>query len=54
MKFLILSFFKDASGATAIEYGLLVGGLALAILAALNGTGIRLSGTFSNISTALK
>ena len=54
MKFLILSFFKDASGATAIEYGLLVGGLALAILTALNGTGTKLSGTFDSVSTALK
>jgi len=54
MKFLILSFFKDQSGATAIEYGLLCGGLALAILTALNSTGTALSATFNTLSTALK
>jgi pilus assembly protein Flp/PilA len=54
MKFLLSSFFKDQSGVTAVEYGLLCGGLALAILTALNSTGTKLSGTFYTHSTALK
>jgi pilus assembly protein Flp/PilA len=32
-------FFSDEAGATAIEYGLICAGIALAILAALNTTG---------------
>lgn len=32
-------FLSDDTGATAIEYGLICGGIGLAILAALNTTG---------------
>jgi pilus assembly protein Flp/PilA len=34
MKSLILTFFKDESGATAIEYGLIAAGIAIAIITA--------------------
>lgn len=36
---MLLRFLEDKSGATAIEYGLICAGIALAILAALNTTG---------------
>jgi pilus assembly protein Flp/PilA len=54
MKFLILSFFKDESGATAIEYGLIAAGIAIAIITAVNGVGTALSTKFVDISTSLK
>jgi pilus assembly protein Flp/PilA len=34
-----LNFLSDESGATAIEYGLIAAGIAIAIIAAVNGTG---------------
>lgn len=54
MKALIQSFVKDESGATAIEYGLIAAGIAIAIITAVNGVGSQLSTTFNNISTSLK
>ena len=54
MKSLISKFFKDESGATAIEYGLIAAGIAIAIITAVNGVGSQLSVTFNNISSSLK
>jgi pilus assembly protein Flp/PilA len=54
MKSLILKFLKNESGATAIEYGLIAAGIAIAIITAVNGVGSSLSTTFVNISTSLK
>ena len=54
MKNLIARFVKDESGATAIEYGLIAAGIALAIIAVVNGLGTKLHDTFSSISTSLK
>lgn len=51
---LISRFVKDESGATAIEYGLIASGIALAIITAVNGVGTKMSTTFSNISAQLK
>ena len=47
-------FFADQTGATAIEYGLIAAGIALAIIAAVNGLGTNLNGVFSNINSSLK
>jgi pilus assembly protein Flp/PilA len=54
MKMLILRFLKEESGATAIEYGLIAAGIALAIIAAVQGVGTQLSANFGSISTSLK
>jgi pilus assembly protein Flp/PilA len=54
MKSLILTFFKDESGATAIEYGLIAAGIAIAIITAVQGVGTKLSTNFDSISTSLK
>jgi pilus assembly protein Flp/PilA len=54
MEKLIVSFLKNESGATAIEYGLIATGIAIAIIAAVNGVGTALSGTFTTVSTSLK
>lgn len=54
MKSLILAFLKDDTGASAIEYGLIAAGIAIAIITAVNGVGSELSANFNNISTSLK
>ncbi len=54
MKPLVLKFLKDESGATAIEYGLIAAGIAIAIITAVQGVGTALNGNFSSISTSLK
>lgn len=54
MKFLIRRLATDTSGATAIEYGLIAAGIAVAIIAAVNGIGSKLNTTFNGISTQLK
>ena len=50
----VLKFWNDESGATAIEYGLIAAGIALAIIAAVNGLGSTLNTTFSSINASLK
>jgi pilus assembly protein Flp/PilA len=47
-------FLKDNSGATAIEYGLIAAGIAVAIIAVVQGLGSNLNTTFGSVSTALK
>jgi pilus assembly protein Flp/PilA len=54
MKNLIARFVKDQSGATAIEYGLIAAGIAIAIITAVNGVGTALNGKFTSISSSLK
>jgi pilus assembly protein Flp/PilA len=51
---LIQRFLKDDSGATAIEYGLIAAGIAVAIITAVNTVGTNLTATFTSISTQLK
>jgi pilus assembly protein Flp/PilA len=51
---LFARFLNDESGATAIEYGLIAAGIALAIIAAVNGVGTALNTSFTTISTSLK
>jgi pilus assembly protein Flp/PilA len=47
-------FWTDESGATAIEYGLIAAGVALAIITVVNGLGSKLNAKFGSISSALK
>jgi pilus assembly protein Flp/PilA len=54
MNKLVSRFVKDESGATAIEYGLIAAGIAVAIITAVNGVGSQLSTKFGSISTSLK
>jgi pilus assembly protein Flp/PilA len=51
---MITSFLKDESGATAIAYGLIAAGIAIAIITAVNGLGTKLSTNFDTISNSLK
>jgi len=50
---LVARFVKDESGATAIEYGLIAAGVALAIIAAVNGLGTTLNTKFTNIGSSI-
>jgi pilus assembly protein Flp/PilA len=47
-------FLSDDGGATAIEYGLIAAGIAVAIIAVVAGLGTALNTTFSSVSTSLK
>lgn len=51
---ILARFAKDESGATAIEYGLIAAGIALAIIAVVNGLGSNLNDKFTSINTSLK
>jgi pilus assembly protein Flp/PilA len=49
-----MRFLKDESAATAIEYGLIATGIAVAIIPVISGLGTKLKTTFSTVSSALK
>jgi pilus assembly protein Flp/PilA len=51
---LFARFVQDETGATAIEYGLIAAGIALAIIAVVNGLGTNLNTMFTSINTSLK
>jgi pilus assembly protein Flp/PilA len=51
---LFARFLQDQTGATAIEYGLIASGIALAIIAVVNGLGTNLNTKFTSINTSLK
>jgi len=51
---LIQRFWNDEEGATAIEYGLIAGLIAVAILTAVTTLGGNLTGIFTEISDKLK
>ena len=53
MKTLFALFWKDESGVTAIEYGLIAGLISVVILVALTAIGTSLQGLFQTIATAL-
>ena len=53
MKNLVTRFLKDESGATAIEYGLIAAGIAVAIITVLKGLGTKLKSTFTSVQNAL-
>ncbi|MFK4507333.1 Flp family type IVb pilin [Bradyrhizobium daqingense] len=51
---ILKDFIADERGATAIEYGLIAAGIALAIITVVNGMGSKLNAKFGSISTSLK
>lgn len=54
MKTLIARFVHDESGATAIEYGLIAAGIAVAVLSSVNALGSKVANTFANVSSKMK
>ena len=47
------TFYQDRSGATAIEYGLIAAGIAVAIIAAVFALGEDITGFFTDVSDQL-
>ena len=47
-------FVRDDNGATAIEYALIGGLIAMVIITGVTGIGVKLSGYFSEVSSAMK
>ena len=50
---ILATFLWDESGATAIEYGLIAAGIAVAIITVVQGLGTKLNSTFSSVSNGL-
>jgi len=53
MRTLVSRFATDESGATAIEYGLIAAGIAIAIAIAVQGVGTQLNTVFGDVNTKL-
>jgi pilus assembly protein Flp/PilA len=54
MRNIVTSFLKSDRGATAIEYTIIAAGIALVIIATVNGIGSTLNGTFTSVQSGLK
>jgi pilus assembly protein Flp/PilA len=54
LKHLLSKFWSDESGATAIEYGLIAAGIALAIITAVNQLGTTLNTKFTSVNSSIK
>ncbi|MHB8529574.1 MAG: Flp family type IVb pilin [Caulobacteraceae bacterium] len=53
MSKLYTRFMRDESGATAVEYGLIVALIAVVIITAVTAVGTNLSGTFHNVAGSI-
>jgi pilus assembly protein Flp/PilA len=53
MKTIFSRFAKNEAGATAIEYGLIAGLIAVAIITAVTLTGTNLTAKFNAVATSL-
>jgi pilus assembly protein Flp/PilA len=53
MKKMLINFFKDEEGVTAIEYGLIAALIAVVIIAAVTIVGTELNSTFCDVATNL-
>ena len=47
-------FLADERGATAVEYGLIAAGIALAIISVINGLGSKLNTKLGSVSASLR
>jgi pilus assembly protein Flp/PilA len=54
MKTIFKKFWKNESGATAIEYGLIAALIVLVIITAITAVGTSLSATFNSIAGNLR
>ena len=50
----VKSFLANENGATAIEYALIAGGVAVAIVTAVNGLGTKVNSLFASVNSAMK
>ena len=53
MRRMVISFFKDDAGATAIEYGLIAALIAVVVITTVRTVGTNLKTTFTSVATAL-
>jgi pilus assembly protein Flp/PilA len=53
MKNLLIRFLQDDSAATAIEYGLIAGGVAVVIVTAVRLVGTNLKATFASVASGV-
>jgi pilus assembly protein Flp/PilA len=53
MQRFVTRFLTDEAGATAIEYGLIAAGIAVAIIFIVNTLGTTLQGTFTTVNGAI-
>jgi pilus assembly protein Flp/PilA len=49
----VTTFFLDEEGASAVEYGLLVAGIAVAVMGAIYGIGTALNTKYGEVQTQL-
>ena len=54
MKAMIQRFIREEDGASAVEYGLLVAGIAAVIVIAVNALGTKVNTAFTNTEAAMK
>lgn len=54
MKKLVVSFAKNESGATAIEYGLIAAGIGVAIVTVVGNVGSELNTMFGKVQSGLQ
>jgi len=47
-------FLRDETATTAIEYGIIAAGIAVAIITVVKGLGSKLNTAFTSVQTALK
>jgi pilus assembly protein Flp/PilA len=50
----LLRFLKDETGATAIEYAIIAGGVSIVIVAAVQSIGTTLNTNFTSVAAAFK
>ena len=50
----VFTYLRNERGATAIEYGLIAAGIAIAIIASIQLVGTDLTVTFTSVSNAMK
>jgi len=50
---MLMKLWKDEEGATAVEYGLMVAGIAVAVMAIVFTLGDNLSGLFTDVNTEI-
>jgi len=53
MRTSVVRFVKDESGATAIEYGLIAAGIAVAIITVVGTVGTNLTATFQSVANSM-
>jgi pilus assembly protein Flp/PilA len=50
----VIAFLRDERAATAIEYGLIATGIAVAIIPVITGVGSKTKAVFAALQTAIK